>query len=183
MSGRRPRAASAFDNPTEEEKRYLGELAHWIARRDRLPMDPGHPPADAGLRPDAIRRPASRPGSWRNSAPGRIAVAMSRARSAATACSPTSRFIGLPARSGRRSGRITRAFTARRFCPPARPSRCPPATRNSRAKSSGRRAAPAERVFTDIRRWTVMPKGGHFAALEQPEPLAHEVRAFFRELR
>jgi pimeloyl-ACP methyl ester carboxylesterase len=28
-----------------------------------------------------------------------------------------------------------------------------------------------------------MPKGGHFAALEQPESLAGEVRAFFRELR
>jgi pimeloyl-ACP methyl ester carboxylesterase len=38
-------------------------------------------------------------------------------------------------------------------------------------------------VHTNIRRWTVMEKGGHFAALEQPEKLAHEVRAFFRELR
>jgi pimeloyl-ACP methyl ester carboxylesterase len=41
----------------------------------------------------------------------------------------------------------------------------------------------AERVFTDLRRWSVMPKGGHFAALEQPELLAAEVKAFFRELR
>jgi pimeloyl-ACP methyl ester carboxylesterase len=41
----------------------------------------------------------------------------------------------------------------------------------------------AERVFADIRRWSVMPKGGHFAALEQPELLAAEVQAFFRELR
>jgi len=41
----------------------------------------------------------------------------------------------------------------------------------------------AARVFTDIRRWSIMPKGGHFAALEQPELLAGEVRAFFRELR
>ena len=41
----------------------------------------------------------------------------------------------------------------------------------------------AERVFTDIGRWSVMPKGGHFAALEQPELLAGEVQAFFRELR
>jgi microsomal epoxide hydrolase len=41
----------------------------------------------------------------------------------------------------------------------------------------------AERVFTDLRRWTVMPKGGHFAALEQPEALAGEVAAFFRSLR
>src|SRR5450759_4741014 len=41
----------------------------------------------------------------------------------------------------------------------------------------------AARVFTDIRRWSVMPRGGHFAALEQPELLASEVCAFFRELR
>jgi microsomal epoxide hydrolase len=41
----------------------------------------------------------------------------------------------------------------------------------------------AARVFTDIRRWSIMPRGGHFAALEQPELLADEVRAFFRELR
>jgi microsomal epoxide hydrolase len=38
-------------------------------------------------------------------------------------------------------------------------------------------------MYTDIRRWTVMPKGGHFAALEQPELLAQEIRAFFRPLR
>jgi pimeloyl-ACP methyl ester carboxylesterase len=39
----------------------------------------------------------------------------------------------------------------------------------------------AERVF-DIRRWSVMPRGGHFAALEQPAALAHEIREFFRPL-
>jgi microsomal epoxide hydrolase len=41
----------------------------------------------------------------------------------------------------------------------------------------------AERVFTDLRRWSVMPKGGHFAALEQPDLLAEDVRGFFRDLR
>lgn len=41
----------------------------------------------------------------------------------------------------------------------------------------------AERVYTDIRRWTEMPRGGHFAALEQPEALAREISAFFRPLR
>ena len=41
----------------------------------------------------------------------------------------------------------------------------------------------AERVYTDIRRWTEMPRGGHFAALEQPEALAGEITAFFRPLR
>jgi len=41
----------------------------------------------------------------------------------------------------------------------------------------------AERTYTDIRRWTVMPRGGHFAAMEQPEALATEIRAFFKPLR
>ena len=41
----------------------------------------------------------------------------------------------------------------------------------------------AARTYTDIRRWSVMPRGGHFAALEQPDILAEEVRAFFRPLR
>lgn len=41
----------------------------------------------------------------------------------------------------------------------------------------------AERVYRDIRRWTPMPRGGHFAALEQPAALAHEIAAFFRPLR
>jgi pimeloyl-ACP methyl ester carboxylesterase len=40
----------------------------------------------------------------------------------------------------------------------------------------------AERMY-DIRRWTAMPAGGHFAALEEPEALAADVRAFFRPLR
>jgi microsomal epoxide hydrolase len=41
----------------------------------------------------------------------------------------------------------------------------------------------AERMYTNIQRWTVMQKGGHFAALEQPEALAKEIREFFRPLR
>ncbi|NOG68978.1 epoxide hydrolase family protein [Roseicella sp. DB1501] len=41
----------------------------------------------------------------------------------------------------------------------------------------------AARTYTDIRRWTVMEKGGHFAAMEQPAALAAEVQAFFRDLR
>lgn len=41
----------------------------------------------------------------------------------------------------------------------------------------------AEAFYGDIRRWTEMEHGGHFAALEQPEALAGEVKAFFRGLR
>ncbi|SUZ78816.1 uncharacterized protein METZ01_LOCUS31670 [marine metagenome] len=35
----------------------------------------------------------------------------------------------------------------------------------------------------DVRRWTEMTSGGHFAALEEPQLLAEEVRAFFRDFR
>lgn len=35
----------------------------------------------------------------------------------------------------------------------------------------------------DVVRWTPMPRGGHFAAWEEPDVLAAEIRAFFRPLR
>ncbi len=40
----------------------------------------------------------------------------------------------------------------------------------------------AERSF-NVCRWTAMPRGGHFAVLEEPELLAEDVRAFFRSYR
>jgi pimeloyl-ACP methyl ester carboxylesterase len=40
----------------------------------------------------------------------------------------------------------------------------------------------AAKTYTDIRRWTVMQKGGHFAALEEPAALAAEISAFFGSL-
>lgn len=41
----------------------------------------------------------------------------------------------------------------------------------------------AQKMYTDIRRWSVMEQGGHFAAMEQPVALAREIREFFRPLR
>jgi pimeloyl-ACP methyl ester carboxylesterase len=40
----------------------------------------------------------------------------------------------------------------------------------------------AERFFR-VDRWTRLPNGGHFPALEEPALLAEEIRAFFRPLR
>jgi pimeloyl-ACP methyl ester carboxylesterase len=34
----------------------------------------------------------------------------------------------------------------------------------------------------DVRRWTVMPRGGHFAPVEQPELVARDIAAFFGSL-
>ena len=35
----------------------------------------------------------------------------------------------------------------------------------------------------NVTRWTEMPRGGHFAAMEEPNLLADDIRAFFRTLR
>ena len=39
-----------------------------------------------------------------------------------------------------------------------------------------------ERVY-NVTRWTEMPRGGHFAALEEPGLLVEDIRAFARSLR
>jgi microsomal epoxide hydrolase len=41
----------------------------------------------------------------------------------------------------------------------------------------------AAKVYANITRWSEMKRGGHFAAMEQPELLAHEIRETFRPLR
>ncbi len=35
-----------------------------------------------------------------------------------------------------------------------------------------------ERLY-NLKRWTAMPRGGHFAAMEEPKLLADDVRSFF----
>jgi pimeloyl-ACP methyl ester carboxylesterase len=40
----------------------------------------------------------------------------------------------------------------------------------------------AERTY-NVQRYELMPKGGHFAAAEEPELLLNEIRTFFRDLR
>ena len=39
-----------------------------------------------------------------------------------------------------------------------------------------------ERLY-QIRRWTVFPRGGHFAAAEEPDLLAGDIADFFAALR
>ena len=39
-----------------------------------------------------------------------------------------------------------------------------------------------DRIF-NIKQWTEMPAGGHFAALEKPDLLVNDIRKFFRSLR
>jgi pimeloyl-ACP methyl ester carboxylesterase len=40
----------------------------------------------------------------------------------------------------------------------------------------------AERCYA-LTRYTAMPRGGHFAAFEEPDLLADDLRAFFADLR
>jgi pimeloyl-ACP methyl ester carboxylesterase len=40
----------------------------------------------------------------------------------------------------------------------------------------------AERFF-NVQRWTEMPRGGHFAAMEEPELLVEDIRTWFRTFR
>jgi pimeloyl-ACP methyl ester carboxylesterase len=40
----------------------------------------------------------------------------------------------------------------------------------------------AERFF-NVQRWNLMPSGGHFAAMEEPELLVREIREHLRSLR
>jgi pimeloyl-ACP methyl ester carboxylesterase len=35
----------------------------------------------------------------------------------------------------------------------------------------------------DVVQWTDMPRGGHFAAMEEPDLLAADIRRFFRRFR
>jgi pimeloyl-ACP methyl ester carboxylesterase len=41
----------------------------------------------------------------------------------------------------------------------------------------------AAKRYVDIRYWNEPPRGGHFAAFEQPELFVHELRSFFRLVR
>jgi pimeloyl-ACP methyl ester carboxylesterase len=63
-------------------------------------------------------------------------------------------------------------------------TRAPPERRVPRAFAIfPKDIVPAPRAFAerfyDVRRWTEMPRGGHFAALEEPALLADDLRAFF----
>jgi pimeloyl-ACP methyl ester carboxylesterase len=41
----------------------------------------------------------------------------------------------------------------------------------------------AERDLKNIQRWIVLPHGGHFVAMEDPESMAEDIRVFFHDLK
>ena len=58
-----------------------------------------------------------------------------------------------------------------------------PGRRRGVPERTSRRRSARLAEGLNIVRWTEMPRGGHFAAMEEPELLVEDVRAFFRPLR
>ncbi|MGW1953061.1 epoxide hydrolase family protein [Streptomyces sp. NPDC001920] len=75
-----------------------------------------------------------------------------------------------------------RAHTEGRAARPAEPSSAPTALALFPAELQIPLRHKAERT-ENLVRWTEFDRGGHFAAMEEPDLLVGDVRAFFRELR
>jgi pimeloyl-ACP methyl ester carboxylesterase len=176
------RDASAFTNPTEEERRYLGELAHWMREETGYQWIQG-------------TRPQTLAFGLTDSPAGLAAWIVEKFRAWSDCGGDVERAIGRDRMLADISlywftGAIGSSFwpyyarlhgsvilpTGEAITVPTGYAQFP------REILKPPRSA-ASRVFKDIRRWSVMERGGHFAALEQPELLAGEVRGFFRELR
>ena len=54
---------------------------------------------------------------------------------------------------------------------------------DSYRRGSARTPRELAEPFFNVTRWTDMPRGGHYAALEEPQLLAEDIREFFRPLR
>ena len=177
-AGRDP---SAFPNPNEEERRYLSELAHWTREETGYQWIQGTRPqtlafaltdSPAGLAAWIVEKFRT----WTD-CDGNPESAISREEILAN--------ISLYWFSGA-IGSAFWPYYARMHRP------WPIPEGKSIGVPMGYAAFPkeiltpprslAEQTYTDIRRWSVMAKGGHFAALEQPDALAREVIAFFAEL-
>lgn len=122
------------------------------------------------------------PGSSKSSGLGAIAMAMSSGASRRMSCSRTSPCIGSRRLSTRRSGSIMRRCMIRLPRTRASGPRCRPRSPSSRTTWCSRRAN-GRIAFFQVERWTEMPRGGHFAAMEEPELLVDDIRAAFRPWR
>ena len=83
------------------------------------------------------------------------------------------------------------ATSAARFYYDNRHGSAPQITQRGRGADCLRRLSKGDQIHPrrwlesryNMTRFTIMPRGGHFAAMEQPELLVDDVRAFFRDLR
>src|SRR6202171_5012959 len=178
-AGRDP---SSFPNPTEEERDYLGELARWTREETGYQWIQGTKPQTLAF-------------GLTDSPVGLAAWLVEKFRT-------WSECDGNPETAGSRdemladislywfTGAIGSSFWpyyARMHGPWPMPGGTTVDVPMGYAEFPKEILHPhralAEPTYTDIRRWTTLPRGGHFAALEQPELLAGEVIEFFSSLR
>ena len=183
MMGLRPGIDLRKAELSADEKAWLAKVQARARREDRLPAHPGDPAADPGR---GAHRFACRPRCLdRREVPG---LERLRRRSAETLLDgPAARqHHGLLADRHRGHGDLAlsrRHPAASRGLPEGQRVETPTAF----AAFPADLAPPPpkewiERAF-NLRRHTAMPKGGHFAALEEPDLLVDDIRAFFRPLR
>jgi len=176
------RDPAAFSSPTEEEKRYLEELKHWLREETGYQWIQG-------------TRPQTLAFALTDSPAGLAAWIVEKFRAWSDCDGDVERAIGRDRMLADISlywftGAIGSSFWpyyARLhgsvILPPGDTISVPTGYAQFPREILKPPRITAERVYKNIRRWSVMERGGHFAALEQPELLAEEVRAFFRELR
>jgi pimeloyl-ACP methyl ester carboxylesterase len=176
------RDASAFPNPTDEEKRYLGELARWTREETGYQWIQGTRPqtlafaltdSPAGLAAWIVEKFRA----WSDCG-GNVESAISRDRMLADIA-----LYWFTGAIGSSFWPYYARLHGAAILPAGETISVPTGYAQFPREILRPPRSAAARVFTDIRRWSVMPKGGHFAALEQPALLADEVLAFFRELR
>ena len=178
IAGRDP---SAFPHPTPEQAAYFKEAAHWVQEESGYQWIQGTKPQTLafGLTDSPVGLAAWIAEKFRtwSDCGGEIENAISRDAMLtnitlywATGAIGSSFWPYYDRRHAKwpipRDGRIAAAFGYAEF--------------PNEIMKPPRSLAEAQ---YDIRRWSVMDRGGHFAALEQPAALAHEVREFFRPLR
>ncbi len=176
------RDPSTFKNPTDEERRYLSDLAYWTRE-------------DAAYAAIQGTRPQSLAFGLMDSPAGLAAWIVEKFREWSDCDGDVERAISRDRMLGNIAlywftGSINASFWpyygrlhGALILPPGDTISVPTGYTEFPHEILRPPRSAAERVFTDIRRWTVMPKGGHFAALEQPELLASEIQAFFSSLR
>lgn len=176
------REASSFPDPTDEERRFLAEFARWMREETGYQWIQG-------------TRPQTLAYGLTDSPAGLGAWIVEKFRAWSDCAGEVERAIPRDRMLGNISfywftGAIGSSFWpyyARLHEPPPIPAGAQITVPTGYAEFPREIARPpraaAQRLFSDIRRWSVMPRGGHFAAMEQPELLAGEVRAFFRGLR
>ncbi len=175
-----PRDASQIENPTDEERRYLGELAtflkeetgyQWIQGTRPQTLAFGLADSPAGLAAWIVEKFRA----WTDNG-GTPDTAVDRDRMLAN--------ISLYWFTGC-IGASFHPYHARMHgpWPIDRPVEVPTGYCQFPKEILRPPRSIAERVYRNIQRWSVKPRGGHFAALEQAETLAQEIQAFFRPLR